>query len=131
MFLTRRDLNLKPRVYDWVSCVDVYVVLVCGVSAWLLLHVYVLVDVLDFVIVLFQSVFLNTHYFVSALLFLHVYVLVDVLDFVILLFQSGVFEYILFCVRVIVATRVCFGWCSRPCYRVVSEKGLRIHICLQ
>ena len=31
------------------------VILVCGVSAWLLLHVYVLVYVLDFVIVLFQS----------------------------------------------------------------------------
>ena len=51
-------------------------VLVCGVSAWLLLHVYVLVDVLDFVIVLFSS---------------------------------GAFEYILFCVRVVVATRICFG----------------------
>ena len=34
------------------------------------------------------------------------HVLVDVLDFVIALFQSGVFEYILFCVRVIVATRL-------------------------
>ena len=30
-------------------------VLVCRVSAWFLLHVHVLVDVLDFVIVLFQS----------------------------------------------------------------------------
>ena len=30
-------------------------VLVCRVSAWLLLHVYVLVDVLDFVIVLFRN----------------------------------------------------------------------------
>ena len=37
------------------------------------------------------------------------YVLVDVLDFVVVLFQSGVFEYILFCVRVVVATGVCFG----------------------
>ena len=51
-------------------------VLVCGVSAWLLLHVYVLADVLDVVIVLFQS---------------------------------GVFDYILFCVLVVVDTRVCFG----------------------
>ena len=31
---------------------------------------------------------------------------VDVLDFVIVLFLSGVFEYILFCVRVVVAARV-------------------------
>ena len=45
----------------------------------------------------------------SAWLLLHAYVLVDVLDFVIVLFQSGVVEYILFCVLVIVATRVCFG----------------------
>ena len=30
-------------------------VLVCRVSTWLLLYVYVFVDVLDFVIVLFQS----------------------------------------------------------------------------
>ena len=33
------------------------------VSAWLLLHVNVLVDVLDFVIVLFQSVFENIFWF--------------------------------------------------------------------
>ena len=45
----------------------------------------------------------------SAWLLLHVYVLVDVLDFVIVLFQRGVFEYILFCVLVVVATRACFG----------------------
>ena len=32
--------------------------------------------------------------------------LVDVVDFVIVLFRGGVFEYILFCVRVVVATRV-------------------------
>ena len=47
--------------------------------------------------------------FVSAWLLLHVYVLVDVPHFVILLFQSGALEYMLFCVRVVVATRVCFG----------------------
>ena len=40
---------------------------------------------------------------------LHGYVLVDVLGFVIVLFQSGVFEHALFCVRVVVAIRVCFG----------------------
>ena len=51
----------------------------------------------------------NTYYFVSAWLWPQVYVLVDVLDFVIVLFQSGVFEYVLFCVRVVVAKRVCFG----------------------
>ena len=59
--------------------------------AWLLLYVYVFGDVLDFVIVL------------------HVYVLVDALGFVIVLFHSGVFEHVLFCVRVNVAIRVCFG----------------------
>ena len=58
--------------------------------AWLLLYVYVLGDVLDFVIVL------------------HVYVLVDVLGFVILLIQSCVFKHVLFCVRVVVVIRVCF-----------------------
>ena len=47
--------------------------------------------------------------FVYAWLLLPVYVLVHVLDFVIVLFQSGGFKYILFCVRVVVATRVCFG----------------------
>ena len=39
-----------------------------------------------------------------AWLLLHVYFLVDVLDFVIVLFRNGVCEYILFCVRVVVAT---------------------------
>ena len=34
--------------------------------------------------------------------------LVDVLDFVIVLCHSGVFEYILFCARAVVATRICF-----------------------
>ena len=65
-------------------------------------HMYVLVDILDLAIVLFQSgafrVFDATRY-----------VLVYVLDFVIVLFRSSVFEYILFCNRVVFATRVRFG----------------------
>ena len=54
------------------------------VSAWLLLPVYLLVDVLYFVIVLFQSG-----------VFEYILVYVDVLDSVIVLFQSGVFGHIL------------------------------------
>ena len=65
------------------------------VSACMLLHVYVLVDVLRFVIVLFQSGVFNTSYFVFAWLLLYEHVLGDVLDFVIVLFLSGVFKYIL------------------------------------
>ena len=45
----------------------------------------------------------------STLLMLHVYVLVYVPDFAIVLFRSVVFEYILFCNRVVFATRVRFG----------------------
>ena len=56
---------------------------------------------------------------VSAWLLLHVYVLVDILDLVIVLFQSGAF-------RVVDATRICFGLCSRLRYRVVSEWCFRI-----
>ena len=41
--------------------------------------------------------------------------LVDVVDFVIALFYSGAFEYVLFCVRVVVLVDV-LGF-----YRVVSE----------
>ena len=37
------------------------------------------------------------------------YVLVDVLDLVIVLFQSGVFQYVLLCVRVVVVKREGFG----------------------
>ena len=59
---------------------------------------------------LFLSGVSNTYYFVHAWLLLHVYVLVDILDFVIVLFQSGVLEYILFCVRVVVATYTCMVW---------------------
>ena len=79
------------------------------VSAWLLLHMYVLVDVLDFVIVLFQNGAVECILFVSASMLLYVYVLVDDLVFVIVLFQSGVFEHVLFCVRVVVSIRSCFG----------------------
>ena len=50
-----------------------------SVSAWSLLHVYVLVDVLDFVIVLFQNGVIKYILFVSAWMLLHVYVMVDVL----------------------------------------------------
>ena len=35
--------------------------------------------------------------------------LVDVIGFVNVLFQSGVFEHVLFRVRVVVAVRLCFG----------------------
>ena len=58
---------------------------------------------------------------------LHVYVLVDVLGFVIVLCQGGVFEHVLFCVRVVVATRVCFGLCSRFRHRVGLEGCSQIH----
>ena len=78
-------------------------------SALLLLYAYVLCDVLDFAIVLFQNGVLKHILFVSAWMLLHVYVLVDVLGFVIVLFQSGVFKHVLFCVRMVVAIRVCFG----------------------
>ena len=64
---------------------------------------YVLVDILDSVIVLFQSgafrVFNATR----------ICFLVHVLDFVIVLFRSGIFEYMLFCNHVVFATRVRFG----------------------
>ena len=35
------------------------------------------------------------------------------------------------CVRVVVATRVCFGSCPRLRYRVVSEWWFQIHIILR
>ena len=79
------------------------------VFAWLLLHVYVLGDVLNFVIVLFQNGILKYILFVSAWMLLHGYFGVDILGFVIVLFQSGVFEHVSFCVCVVVAIRVCFG----------------------
>ena len=64
------------------------------VFARLLLHVYVLGDVLDFVIVLFQDGVLKYIFFVSAWMLLHGYFRVDVLGFVTVLFQSGVFEHV-------------------------------------
>ena len=63
------------------------------VSEWLLLHVHASVDVLDFVIVLFQNGVLKYMLFVSACMLLHVYSLVDVLGFVFVSLQSGVFEH--------------------------------------
>ena len=66
----------------------------------------------------------------SAWLLLYGVVLVDVVHFVIVLFQSGVFEYIFFCVREVVATPVSFGSCSRLRYRVVSDWGVRVHYIL-
>ena len=65
----------------------------------MLLHGFFRVDVLGFVIALFQSGVFE-HEFVFAWWLLYVYVLGDVLDFVIVLFQSDVFKYIL----------VCSGW---------------------
>ena len=62
--------------------------------AWLLLYAYVLGDVPDFVIVLFQNGVLIYTLLVSAWMLLHGYFLVDVLGFVIVLFQSGVFEHV-------------------------------------
>ena len=76
-------------------------------------------------------VFSNTYNFVTKWFLILVYVVVDVLDFVIVLYQSGVFEYILFCVLMVVATRVCYGSRSRLRDRVVSESCFRIHIDLQ
>ena len=70
---------------------------------------YGLVDVLGFVIVLFQNGVLEYILLVSAWMLLYVYGLLDVLDFVIVLFQSGVFEHVLFCVGVVVFIRVLFG----------------------
>ena len=65
--------------------------------AWLLLYVYVLGDVLDFVIVLFLNSVLKyiLHiFFVSAWMLFHGYFRVDVLGFVVALFQSSVFEHV-------------------------------------
>ena len=97
-------------------------------SAWVLLHVHVSVNGLDFVMVLFWNGVFEYILFVSAWLLLHVYVLVVVLGFVIVLCQGGVFEYILFCVIMVVATRVCLGSRSRLRYCVVSERCFPIHI---
>ena len=90
MFLTRRDLNWESRVHFEFHLLIEFRMWTCMwfsvwtflefVPAWLLLHVYVLVDLLDFVIVLFQSGVLEYISFVSAWMLLYdVYVLVDVL----------------------------------------------------
>ena len=47
--------------------------------------------------------------FEYVLFCVRVVVLVDILGFVIVLFQSGVFEHVFFCVCMVVAIRVCFG----------------------
>ena len=53
--------------------------------------------------------FFQSGVFEYILFCVRVVVLVDVLGFVIVLFQSGVFEHVLFCVCVVVAIRVYFG----------------------
>ena len=65
----------------------------------MLLHVYVLVDVLRL-----RCVFEHVLFCVRVVVAIRVYVLGDVLDFVLVLFQSGVFNYIL----------VCGGWGGWP-----------------
>ena len=75
----------------------------------MLLHMNVLVEVLGFVIVLFQSGVFELVLFCVCVVVAIRDVLGDVLGFVIVLFQSGVIEHVLFCVRVVVAIRVCFG----------------------
>ena len=58
---------------------------------------------------------------------------VDVLGFVIVLFQGGVFEhaFVFAWWLLLYVYQVCFGWCSRLRYRVVSEWCFQIHISLQ
>ena len=101
MFLTRRDVNLEPRVYGFhlLTGFRMWTYRLYGFSVWAFL-----VDVLDFVVVLFQS-----GVFEYLLFCFRVVVLVDVLGFVIVLFQCGAFKHVLFCVCVVVAIRVCFG----------------------
>ena len=99
MFLTRRDLNLEPRVYGFHLSTGFCMWRIYGFNVWAFL-----VDVLDFVIVLFQS-----GVFEYVLFCVRVVVLVDVLGFVMVLFQSCVIEHVLFCVCVVVAICVCIG----------------------
>ena len=97
---------------------------VSGFSVWAFF-----VDVLDFVIVLFQSGVFRIHIFC---------VRVDVVTRLIFGWCSRLHCRVVWercfrtraCVRVVVAIRVCFGWCSRLRYRVVSEWCLQIHISL-
>ena len=56
----------------------------------------------------FVIVLLQSGVFEYILFFVRVVVLVDVLGFVIVWFQSGVFKHVLSCVCVVVAIRVCF-----------------------
>ena len=57
----------------------------------------------------FVIVLFQSGVFEYILFCVRVVVIVDVLGFVIVLFQSGVFEHVLFCVCVVVAIRACFG----------------------
>ena len=57
----------------------------------------------------FVIVLFQSGVFEYILFCVRVVVLVYVLGFVIVLSQSGVFEHVLFCVCVVVAARVCFG----------------------
>ena len=57
----------------------------------------------------FVIVLFQSGFFEYILFCVRVVVLVDVLGFVIVLFRGGVFEHVLFCVRMVVAIRVCFG----------------------
>ena len=57
----------------------------------------------------FVIVLLQSGVFEYVLFCVRVVVLVDVFGFVIVLFQSGVLEHVLFCVCVVVAVRICFG----------------------
>ena len=84
------------------------------VSAWLLLHVYTVCfgsfSKLRYRVV--SEWCLRIHFILCPRGCCHtctLYVLVVRLDYVIVLFQSGVFEYMLFCIRVVVATRARFG----------------------
>ena len=56
----------------------------------------------------FFIVLFQSGVFEYILLCVRVVVLVDVLGVVVVLFQSGVFEHVLFCVCVVVAIHVCF-----------------------
>ena len=101
-------------------------------STLLLRHVYVLVYVLEFFIVLLWSGVFEYILFCNRVVFADVHVLVDVLDFMIVLYQSGVFEYILvyrplgvgegglLCIsakRIYVRRESCFWGSKRSCER--------------
>ena len=96
--LQSSDPNLESRVHLFYVLTG-FRRRLCGFSVWAFL-----VDVVDFVIVLFQSGVFEYVFFC-----VRVVVLVYVLGFVIVLFQSGVFEHLLFRLCKVVATRICFG----------------------